>query len=90
MGLADRQGVAGGELHPEAVQMPVELPRGPGTVGADQDLLPGQSLGLSKEALGQLGSRGVEDPDVVFGAVRSGVAGPQHGGANFPGSIAAP
>lgn len=40
--LAERRGVAGGELLADAVPVPGELPRGPGTVGADQDLLPGQ------------------------------------------------
>ncbi len=88
VGLAERQGVGGGELHAETVQVPEELPRGPGAVGSDQDLLPDQGPGSVVESLGQLGGGGVEDPDVVIGAVRSGVAGPEDGGEDFPGPLA--
>lgn len=86
--LAERQGVAGGELHAKAVQVPEELPRGPGTVGADQDLLPGQYPASVVETLRELGCGGVGDPDVVLGAVRPGIAWPQDGGEDFPGSVA--
>lgn len=82
--MSEREGVAGGELHAEAVQMPEELPGRARAVGADQDMLPGQCPGVVVEALGQLGHGGVEDPDVVLSAVRSGVAWPQHAGKDLP------
>ena len=35
-----------------------------------------------------MGRGGVEDPDVVLGAVRSGVAGPEQDGEDLPGAFA--
>jgi hypothetical protein len=49
VGFADRDRVGNGERHPAGVQVPEEFPRGTGTVGADQDLLPKQrAAGVEK------------------------------------------
>jgi len=88
VGFAERQRKVGGELHAQAVQVPEEPPRGPGVIGADQHLLSSQGSSVVEEAFGQLCRRGVEDPDVVLGAIRSRVAWQQCRSEDFPGSVA--
>nr|WP_197023342.1 hypothetical protein [Arthrobacter sp. MA-N2] len=72
---------------PKACRCQKNFREAPAFVGADQAPLP-VLPSIGEEALGQLGRGGLEDTDVVIGAVGARAAAPQHAGEDFPGAVA--